>query len=250
MSSPRIEVLDLPLDLLTFPSLLERVEGFITRAERRTVGYLNMHVMDQSRANPRLASFIHALDICYCDGQGVRLAARIQGHRFDPELRYTGADWIWDFAAWAEGRHPVFWLGGRPGVTEKASVRLRERHPGLQIDHDHGFHPKEGAGNGALIERINAARPDVLLVGMGTPIQEEWVLLNRARLEVPVVWCLGATADFVSGAVPRGPALLQRQEWLARLTVEPRRLWRRYLLGNWRVVGRAAARRLTGPKAG
>jgi N-acetylglucosaminyldiphosphoundecaprenol N-acetyl-beta-D-mannosaminyltransferase len=144
----------------------------------------------------------------------------------------------------------VAWVAGEPGVVEAAASHLQARHPALHIDAFHGFHPKEGSENLALIARVNAARPDILLVGMGTPLQERWVLENRPRLQVPVVWCLGATADFVSGKVPRGPELLLGQEWLARLVVDPKRLWRRYLLGNWRVMGRALGTRIAKGRAG
>jgi N-acetylglucosaminyldiphosphoundecaprenol N-acetyl-beta-D-mannosaminyltransferase len=153
----------------------------------------------------------------------------------------TGADWIWDFAARAEGRLRVFWLGGEPGVCAEAAARLRQRHPGLVVETDHGFHGEWEP----VISRINAWTPDVLLVGMGTPVQERWVARWRGALRVPVVWVLGATHDFVAGRVSRGPAALyNRQEWLARLLVDPRRLWRRYLLGNARFLARVAAERL------
>jgi len=110
------------------------------------------------------------------------------------------------------------------------------------IDTDHGFH----ADIAPLIARINAFGPDVVLVGMGTPTQERWIARWRGALDAPVVWALGATHDFVSGRVSRGPAVLhQNQEWLARLLVDPRRLWRRYLLGNTAFIARVVRQRLT-----
>ncbi|MFH1467347.1 MAG: WecB/TagA/CpsF family glycosyltransferase [Pseudomonadota bacterium] len=210
---------------------------------------MNVHVLDRCAHHPDLVAFLRGIELCYCDGKGVILAARILGERL-PE-RMTGADWIWDLAARAEGRWRIAWIGGEEGVTAAAAAVLRQRHPGLEIVPFHGYHPKEGPGNDALIAAINAAGADLVLVGMGTPAQERWVAANRGRLQAPVVWCLGATADFISGRVSRGPRwLYDRQEWLARLLVDPRRLWRRYLLGNARVMGRACVvatgRRLRG----
>lgn len=213
--------------------LLAAVDGLVLRGNA-TVAYANVHVLNEASAGPTAAGlrgFLNAADVCYCDGSGVVLGARILGRQLPG--RMTGADWIWDLARHAEGRHRLFWLGSEPGVTEAAAVVLRERHPALDVVTDHGFHAKTGPENDALIARINAAKPDIVLVGMGTPTQELWTAANRAAIDAPVVWVLGATADFVSGKVSRGPAWLhQNQEWIARLVTEPRRLWKRYLIGN------------------
>jgi N-acetylglucosaminyldiphosphoundecaprenol N-acetyl-beta-D-mannosaminyltransferase len=239
-ASGRIDLLGVPVDVLTRGALLDRVADLVAARGQATVGYVNVHVLDQCARNPDLAPFLRDLDVCYCDGKGAVLAARILGERL-PE-RMTGADWIWDLAARAEGRWRLCWVGGEPGVTEEAARALRARHPALQVVAHHGFHPKEGPENDAFVAELNAAEADIVLVGMGTPVQERWVGANRAALRAPVVWCLGATADFVSGRVSRGPRwLYDRQEWLARLVADPRRLWRRYLLGNARVMARACA---------
>jgi N-acetylglucosaminyldiphosphoundecaprenol N-acetyl-beta-D-mannosaminyltransferase len=239
-SAPRVELLGVPIDVLTLRDLLDRVEQLIERGEPATVSYVNVHVLDQLGKHRDLLPFFRGLDLCYCDGKGVVLAARLQGDEL-PE-RMTGADWIWDLAARAEGRWRIAWIGGEPGVTADAAEVLRQRHPGLEITPFHGYHPKQGPENEEFIHHVNVSNADIVLVGMGTPLQERWVQAHRDKLEAPVVWCLGATADFISGRVSRGPQwLYERQEWLARLWVDPRRLWQRYLLGNTRVMARALA---------
>lgn len=244
----RVDVLGIPVDVLVQDQLLDRVESMVRSAgaepdRRYTVAYANVHVIHQAGHHPDLARFLRGVDLCYCDGKGVIWAARVLGRRL-PE-RITGADWIWPLAARAEHRYRIFWLGGEPGVTDRAVAELRRRYPGLAITSDHGFHPREGPRHRELLARIAAWRPHILLVGMGTPLQERWVAANRAQLPVPVVWCLGATADFISGRVSRGPAFLYRNhEWLARLLADPRRMWRRYLVGNTRILGRAAFERI------
>ena len=230
----RIEVLDLPVDVLDLEALLEKVAALVDRGSA-TIGYLNIHVANLAAKDPDLTAFLQGLDVCYCDGEGIRLGARILGEKLP--VRMTGADWIWPLAERAEGKWRLFWLGGEPGVTAEAASVLQGRHPGLEIDTDHGFHVP--GGQEALLGRINGFQPDIVLVGMGTPVQEKWVETWRDRVDAPVVWCLGATADFVAGHVDRGPAILhQNQEWLARLLVDPRRLWKRYLVGNMRFLGR------------
>ncbi len=236
----RVSLLGVPVDVLTRTELMDRVADLVERGERSTVGYVNVHVLDRVGLYPDLLDFFRSLDLCYCDGKGVVLAARLQGDHL-PE-RMTGADWIWDLAAAAEGRWRICWIGSEPSVTAEAAAVLQQRHPGLEIVPHHGYHAKSGPENQAFIQQVNSAEADIVLVGMGTPVQERWVLANRDAMDAPVVWCLGATADFISGRVSRGPQwLYERQEWLARLFVDPKRLWQRYLLGNARVIARVLA---------
>lgn len=241
----RIDVLGVGVDRCDLRGLLDAVGRLVDARGKATVAYANVHVLNTSASDPALRAFLNGVDVCYCDGSGVVLGAKVLGEVL-PE-RMTGADWIWDLAQEAEGRWRLHWLGSEPGVTEAAAAKLKERCPRLEVTTDHGYHAKEGPENDATIARINAAKPDIVLVGMGTPVQEAWVAANRAAIDAPVVWVLGATADFVSGKVSRGPAVLyNNQEWLARLITEPRRLWRRYLLGNTVFLGRVLAQRLTG----
>ncbi len=240
-------VLGVGLDPVDRLGLLRAVDGLVDAhavdGRTRVVAYANVHVLNTACRDPGLREFLNAADLCYCDGNGVVLGARWLGQHL-PE-RMTGADWIWDLAALCEGRRKIFWLGGRPGVTAMAALKLRERCPRLAIDTDHGYHDRYEP----VVDRINQSGAHVLLVGMGTPVQEHWLSRQLPALRVPVAWVTGATADFVSGTVSRGPSWLhQDYEWVARLVTEPRRLWKRYLLGNGAFafrIARDAARRST-----
>ena len=231
MRPPRVDVLGIGVDPLARAGLMDRVAALVAAGGRATLAYLNVHVLDVALRTPELPPFLVGCDLVICDGNGIRHAARFLGGHL-PE-RMTGADWIEDLAARSvrEG-WTLAWIGGAPGVSQRAGEVLAQRHPGLRVHAEHGFQDDvEG-----LIARVNAARPHIVLVGMGTPVQERWVAAHRARIDAPVVWVLGATADFVSGTTARGPAWLVRDhEWLARLITEPRRLWRRYVFGHARV---------------
>jgi N-acetylglucosaminyldiphosphoundecaprenol N-acetyl-beta-D-mannosaminyltransferase len=163
------------------------------------------------------------------------LAARLLGRRI-PE-RITYADWAWRLAAFAEAEgFSLYLLGARPGMAQEAARRLQARYPDLEIvGVRHGFfdHAAGSPENEAVVREINDARPDILLVGMGMPLQEYWLMENRDRLQAGVVLTGGGVFDYVSGGLRRGPRILTHSgfEWLARLLVEPRRLWRRYLIG-------------------
>lgn len=241
----RHQVLGLPVHDLDRRGLLRAVDEMIASGGRHTVAYANVHTWNTALDFPDVADFYRLADLVYCDGEGVRLGARALGVVL-PE-RMTGADWIWDLAAHAAARRfRLFWVGGREGVAAEAGLRLIEAYPELALaGTHHGYFHKDGADSDALVRAINRAAPDIVLVGFGTPLQERWVARVRDDLDAPVVWVLGATADFVSGKVPRGPAVLHRHglEWLARLLVEPRRMWRRYLVGNARFATRVAGAR-------
>ena len=158
----------------------------------------------------------------------------------------TGADWIWDLCELAEGKWRIYWIGGEPTVANTAANQLTAHFPNLEIATNHGFHPKTGVANQLIISAINEFKPDIVLVGMGSPTQEEWVHHNRDKIDAPVVWTVGATADYLAGVQSRqGPRwLLDNHEWVARLWSDPRRLWRRYLLGNPAFIARVLLDRL------
>lgn len=247
MKADCVEILGVRVDPVRWVELRERVVKAAQSPGSLTVMYANIHVINTANGAPALRDALRSADIVYCDGEGVRIAARIQARRL-PE-RMTGADFVFDLARrLAEVRGRVFWLGGAPGTAATAMLRLTQRYPGFTVvGTHHGFFAKHGVENSHVIDAINSARPDILFVGMGTPVQEEWVARHRSELRVPAVWCIGATADFVAGAQPRGPALLTQNgfEWLARLWSDPRRLFRRYVIGNPLFMARVVRARLT-----
>ena len=171
--------------------------------------------------------------LVYCDGAGVQLGARLLGYHLPP--RMTGADWIEPLcSACAAKGISLYLLGSRPGVAARTMEILQRRHPGLRIEGaQHGYLADPTVCT-AAISAVNTAHPHLLLVGMGTPIQERWIAAHRDELEAPVVWGVGAPFAFVAGIQPRGPRWMLDNglEWLYRLCGDPRRLWQRYLVGN------------------
>jgi N-acetylglucosaminyldiphosphoundecaprenol N-acetyl-beta-D-mannosaminyltransferase len=196
--------------------------------------YVNAHVLNLSREYPQLRAALEHADLVYCDGYGVRLAAKA----LDVEIphRMTGADWIWDLATLCEAAgHSLYLLGSEPGFAQEAAARLRQRYPRLNVTGSHHGYFEPGSPHAdRVVEDINARKPDIVLVGMGTPRQELWAEQTAARLDCDVVWTVGALFDIVSGRVPRAPHWLADNglEWIFRLAIEPQRMWRRYLLGN------------------
>jgi N-acetylglucosaminyldiphosphoundecaprenol N-acetyl-beta-D-mannosaminyltransferase len=236
-----MELFDIEVQTSPPAELLRRILRFADEEGRRRVAYVNAHVLNQSFSNPELRRALQASDLVYCDGYGVRLAARVIG--LPVPHRMTGADWIWGAAALCQksGRS-LYLLGSDPGASAEAAQALRRWYPRLRVTGTHhGYFELGSAHSERVLEHIAENRPDIVLVGMGTPQQELWVDRYFERIDAGVIWTVGALFDYVAGRTPRAPHWLADHglEWIFRLAVEPRRMWRRYLLGNpaflWRV---------------
>ena len=225
---------DIPVELAEPAEMLRTIIGWAGQGERRRVMYVNAHVVNQSRAQPELAAALRTADLVYCDGYGVRLAARTLD--LPVPHRMTGADWVWGLAALCEAEDKsLYLLGADPTLARAAADRLRRWYPSLRIaGSHHGYAELGSPQNERVIEDINTADPDILLVGMGTPKQELFIDRYAHRLGADVLWTVGALFDYIAGRVPRAPHWLADNglEWIFRLAIEPHRMWRRYLLGN------------------
>jgi N-acetylglucosaminyldiphosphoundecaprenol N-acetyl-beta-D-mannosaminyltransferase len=231
---PSSSIFDIPIDLAEPPDLLGTVSSWALQRRTRRVMYVNAHVVNQSQVTVGLADALRGADLVYCDGYGVRLAARAM--HLEVPHRMTGADWIWSLAALCERSElSIYLLGSEPPIARQAAARLARWYPGLRIaGAHHGFFDLDSPHNERVIEDIIEARPRIVLVGMGTPKQELWVDRYADRLGGSVVWTVGALFDYVSGHTPRAPRWLADNglEWIFRLAIEPHRMWRRYLIGN------------------
>lgn len=218
-------------------------------AERAVVLNVNAHCLNLAYRDAALRDYLDRADVVFCDGFGVRLAARLLGRGLPARITY--ADWVWRLVALAaDADLSLYFLGARPGVARRAADQLVARYPGLTVAGTHHGYFDHRAGspeNEAVIEEINAAVPDILVVGFGMPLQERWLMRNRRRLNARVALTSGAAFDYVAGDLRRGPRLLTHNgfEWLARLLIEPRRLWRRYLIGNPLFLARVLRQRLS-----
>ena len=223
------------------------VDWIINRAKRRVrtrIGFLNAHCSNVSREDWRYRLALKTCDAVFPDGAGVDLAARLDGLRLTANL--NGTD-LFDplCAAMAEAGLSLYLLGGRPGVAKRAAEQAKRAHPDLTIAGCRSgyFAPNAEA---AVIDAINASGADVVMVAMGVPDQDVWLARVAPRLSAPVSLGVGGLFDFVSGRIPRAPKWMRKAglEWAYRLSREPRRLWRRYVLGNAAFVAHLAARRI------
>ena len=231
---PKSAIFDIPIDLGRPAELLRMVTGWVGSGRPRRVMYVNAHVLNQSQERPELRAALKSADLVYCDGYGVRIAAKAL--ELPTPHRMTGADWIWSLAALCEeSGQSIYLLGSEPGIAREAAARLGRWYPRLDVrGTHHGYFDLESPHNERVLEHIAEHKPDVLLVGMGTPLQELWVDRYFDRIDAHVVWSVGALFDYISGRMPRAPHWMADHglEWIFRLAMEPRRMWRRYLIGN------------------
>jgi N-acetylglucosaminyldiphosphoundecaprenol N-acetyl-beta-D-mannosaminyltransferase len=188
----------------------------------------------------RLREIYRNANLVVPDGISLLFAARVFGHTLSQ--RVTGVDLFQSICAAAPSANlKVFFLGGLPGSADLAAAILSQRTPGLDVQ---TYCPPVGfetdpAELDIVASLIRTARPHILFAGLGAPKQEYWIYDHGRNLGVNVCMGVGGSFELVAGVVKRAPLLAQRLgcEWLFRLCMEPRRMWRRYLIGNLQFLG-------------
>jgi N-acetylglucosaminyldiphosphoundecaprenol N-acetyl-beta-D-mannosaminyltransferase len=235
---PRFPVLDVHISALSLPRAIAMIAAWVARRERQYMNLCTTHTVLECHDAPELAAIVNAAGIAAPDGMPLVWLGRLRGHALG---RVYGPDVM--LAACAHGLpsgHRHFFYGGAPGVAAQLVERLRGRFADLQVAGVYAppFRPLDPQEEAAVAALINASGADIVWVGLGTPKQDYWVARFRPLLEAPALIAVGAAFDFHAGRVRQAPRWVQRSglEWLFRLSQDPRRLWRRYILGNPRFV--------------
>lgn len=227
-----IDVLGVQVGVLTRHKVTSLFRECLDNGVRGWISYVNVHALNLAHDHPWFRLFLNNSLFTYCDGQGVRLGAALLGKSL-PE-RIVMSDWIYDVceASVARGLR-LFLLGSTADSLAQAIINIRELYPDIQIAGSHHGHISDLEGE-VVSQSIAKLNVDVLIVGMGMPLQEEWILRYYDRLNARIILNGGSCLDYVSGFKKRCPAWmgLMGLEWVYRLLQEPRRLWKRYLLGN------------------
>jgi len=223
------------LDLLN--SSRQDAVAMLLDGARRRVAFINADCINIAARNTAYARNIDTMDALLPDGSGLAIAAGMIGRRFTENLNGTDLFPILCEQAAAGGKS-IYFLGGAPGVAERAAQAAMATHPGLHIvGAEQGYLTDEAK----TVERINASNADILLVAMGAPRQEDFIALNSNALTATLCMGVGGLFDFIAGDKPRAPAFMRRTgcEWAWRMSLEPTRLARRYLIGNPLFLARA-----------
>jgi exopolysaccharide biosynthesis WecB/TagA/CpsF family protein len=238
-SIPSVEILGVDVARLSRAEAVERISELHDAPGSAHVAYVNAHTLNLAYRDAGYRAALNRAALVLNDGSGVALAARMKSAAFPANLNGSDLNALIVERA-AQRGWPVYMLGAKEGVAERAAAALRKRFPSLQMAGvHHGFFPSAGAN--AVVERIRASGAGVLMVAMGNPLQELWLDENLVATGAAVGIGVGAFLDFSAGAVPRAPAWMNRAgiEWIYRLGREPRRLFGRYVVGNPTFLWRA-----------
>ncbi len=237
---PRFPAGTVDLSALSLKQACDRVAHWIDTRQHRYVNLCTADTVVQCNDRPDLANIVMNSGMAATDGMPLVWLARLSGVRH--ATRVYGPDLMMEMCALSEKRGYAHYFYGASGeVLEKLRARLLERFPMVRIAGMHAppFRDLDESEKKEIAGRINAVRPDIVWCGLGTPKQDYWVADFRPRLDCAAVLAVGAAFNFHAGRIRQAPRWVMRLglEWLFRLGVEPRRLWRRYLLGNPRFVG-------------
>jgi N-acetylglucosaminyldiphosphoundecaprenol N-acetyl-beta-D-mannosaminyltransferase len=235
----RTEILGVPVDAQPFEQALAALSQWAYDTQPRYVCACPVYTLMQARENPAVLAALRGAHMVTADGMPLVWVQRRQG--FAQAERVYGPDMLLSLCEKTAGtgvRH--YFYGGLPGVADRLAASLQRRFPGLEVVGawspplaDVGQMPDSDA-----VARLNRAGAHVIWVGLGSPKQDLWMALHRPLLQASLLVGVGAAFDFVAGTKAQAPRWMRQRglEWLFRLSHEPGRLWRRYLVYNTRFL--------------
>lgn len=229
-----VRVARVPVHAVDLPAALAAVDDFVETRKPHFNIAINAAKVVEFQDDAALREAIGEAHLLTADGQAVVWAARLLGRR--PLTRVAGTDLMEALLAHAAKRgYSVYLLGAKDEIVQACAARARELYPSLRIAGvRNGYFGREEEAD--IVEAIRAARPDIVFLGFGTPAKEYFMHRHYRTLGVPFVMGVGGSFDVFAGLVARAPRWMQRAglEWAFRLAQEPRRMWKRYLVGNTR----------------
>jgi N-acetylglucosaminyldiphosphoundecaprenol N-acetyl-beta-D-mannosaminyltransferase len=242
----RVIVTGTAVDNLTEDETLALIDRLVAEPCTHYMVVVNAAKLVAARQDPELKQILEAADIVTADGMSVVWASRLLGQRL--KQRVTGIDTLSRLVELAELRGlSVFFLGSTEESVSDAVKQFRASHPALKIaGYRNGYFSAQEAES--IAESIQASRADLLFVGMGSPAQEKFIAANAAACGVRFALGVGGSFDHICGRSKRAPLWMQRcgLEWLHRVALDPRRLWRRYLVGNTKFIWLVCVQRMFG----
>jgi N-acetylglucosaminyldiphosphoundecaprenol N-acetyl-beta-D-mannosaminyltransferase len=232
-------VLNTRISLVNLEQAAQSIESLIAFGGKHYICVCNVHTVMTGVDDEKFQQITNNAALAVPDGMPLVWAARLLG--FDQRERVYGPDLFLTVCERSVSKgYSHFFYGGGPGVPERLEENLSSRFPGIRIAgcYSPPFRPLTEIEDDQVVKAINASGADILWVGLGAPKQEYWMASHVGRISTPVMVGVGAAFDFHAGQVKQAPRWMQDRglEWVFRLCVEPRRLWKRYLYNNPRFV--------------
>ena len=237
----KIDVMGVQFDNVTMAEAIERAAALLQTPEADYCVTPNAEIVYEAMGDAAFAKLLNEASLVLPDGAGVVLGSKILGNPLKGKV--AGIEFADALAAYlAKNGKTLYLLGGKPGIAELAAEKLKEKHPGLTVcGTADGYFKDEKA----VVEKINAAKPDVLFVCLGAPKQEKFMKAHQKELRVRFMIGLGGSLDGFAGTVKRAPRWMIRLnlEWLYRLLKEPKRLGRMMRLPKFVLACKRKARK-------
>ena len=229
--------LNIPIDAVDYAKAVGRVTAWIDSKQRPSVyiTQVNVHSVVTAQKDDRYKEVLQGADLSVPDGMPLVWLLRLKGNH--AAGRVYGPDLMLMMCEEASRRGwRCFLYGGKSGVADRLKLVLEERFPGLKIVgiYSPPFRDLRQEQDQEVCRMISSTKPDILWVALGSPKQDIWMYEHRPKIDVSVMHGVGAAFDFLSGQVPQAPRWMMKAgfEWLFRLMMEPRRLWKRYTINN------------------
>jgi N-acetylglucosaminyldiphosphoundecaprenol N-acetyl-beta-D-mannosaminyltransferase len=228
----RIDILGAPIDVLTMTESVAMAETFIASGRPHQLIAINAAKIVLAHQRPEFRDLLWKSDLNFVDGQPVRFAAQLLGHRL-PEL--ISGHFLMErlVATAAEKGYSVYFLGAQHNVTAKVAELISRRYPTLRVAGWRDGYWKQGEDH-QVVQEVRETGAQMLFLALGTPRKEQWIYDHKFDLQVPVCMGVGGSFDVIAGVAKVEPAWIRNAglAWLFRLVQEPGRLWKRYATTN------------------
>ncbi len=240
-----VTILNIPIDNVTMAEAIEIIMNLLDSQHGHQICFVNADCANIAYRDEEYLHILRRADYVFADGIGLKLAGKLLGQEIKQNV--NGTDLFPRLCqALADTGKSVFLLGARPGIAERVRDWIAQYAPGVRVvGTQHGYFSREEEA--AIINRIANSQADLLLVALGAPRQDKWIHRHLHETGVKVAMGVGGLFDFYSGRIPRAPLWMREMglEWLYRFIQEPRRMWKRYFVGNAVFLFRVIKERFT-----
>jgi N-acetylglucosaminyldiphosphoundecaprenol N-acetyl-beta-D-mannosaminyltransferase len=241
---PKLNFLGVSMDNLTMAEASAKIISMVQNSTSSQISFVNADCVNIAFTDPLYKGILTSSQLVLADGIGIRIAGAILNQNVRENI--NGTDMLPFLCAAAEQAGVSFYLlGGRPGVPEGAAAWIAQRYPQLKVAGcRNGYF--SGEEEPEVVQAVKSSGADILLVALGAPRQEKWIAAHKDQLGAKICIGVGGLLDFYSGRISRAPVWMRElgMEWFYRFWQEPRRMWRRYFVGNAVFLCRLAQERL------